>query len=190
MNNGGRLLDSNPALAQRLISKGITLEPEQSVGWFNLGIGLHQQRKISAAIKAYQYCLTLPHSTETDIAARNNLAQDLLLHGNWNEGWTLYNQRFRRKPGNFPTFVHNFGTPYASMPSTDRPVLLMSEQGLGDTIQFARYARALQDHGVDVTVLSQPPLVKLLRDAVGLRQVDDRLDLEEQNIEIHGGCHL
>ena len=55
----------------------------------------------------------------------------------------------------------------------------MSEQGLGDTLQFARYALALQNQGVDVTVLSQP-LVKLLRDAVGLRQVDDQLDLEEQ----------
>ena len=56
----------------------------------------------------------------------------------------------------------------------------MSEQGLGDTLQFVRYAVALQNKGVDVTVLSQSPLIELLRDAVGLRQVVDRLDLEEQ----------
>ena len=39
----------------------------------------------------------------------------------------------------------------------DRPVLLMSEQGLGDTLQFVRYALALQNQGIDVTVLSQSP---------------------------------
>ena len=60
------------------------------------------------------------------------------------------------------------------------PVLLMSEQGLGDTLQFVRYALALQNQGVDVTVLSQPPLVNLLRDGVGLQQVDDRIDLAKQ----------
>ena len=78
---GGGLLATNPALAQRLISKGITLSPDQAIGWFNLGIGLHQQRKIPAAIKAYEHCLALPHSVDTGIAARNNLSQDLLLHG-------------------------------------------------------------------------------------------------------------
>ena len=56
----GSLLASDPPLAQRLIGKGIKLEPEQAIGWFNLGIGLHQQRKISAAIKAYKHCLALP----------------------------------------------------------------------------------------------------------------------------------
>ena len=81
MNHGGSLLASDPNLAQRLIGKGITLEPEQAIGWFNLGIGLHQQRKISAAIKAYKHCLDLPHSTDTGIAARNNLSQDLFATG-------------------------------------------------------------------------------------------------------------
>lgn len=180
MNQGGSLLATNPALAQRLLGKGLTLEPEEAIGWFNLGIGLHQQRKISAAIKAYQHCLALPHSADTGIAARNNLSQDLLLHGAWEQGWTLYNQRFRRKPGNYPIFADAFGAAHTAVPALDRPVLLMSEQGLGDTLQFVRYALALQHQGVDVTVLSQPPLVELLRDAIGLRQVEDCLDLEEQ----------
>ena len=180
MNQGGSLLATNPALAQRLLGRGLTLEPEEAIGWFNLGIGLHQQRKISAAIKAYQHCLALPHTADTGIAARNNLSQDLLLHGEWEQGWTLYNQRFRRKPGNYPVFADAFGAAHTAVPALDRPVLLMSEQGLGDTLQFVRYALALQHQGVDVTVLSQPPLVELLRDAVGLRQVDDCLDLEEQ----------
>ena len=109
MNLGGSLLETSPVLANRLIGRGVTLEPEQAVGWFNLGIGLHQQRKIPAAIKAYQHCLSLQHSTDTDIAANNNLAQDLLLNGEWTQGWSLYDKRFRRKPGNYPIFVDAFG---------------------------------------------------------------------------------
>ena len=180
VNQGGGLLATNPALAQRLIGKGITLAPYEPISWFNLGIGLHQQRKIRAAIKAYQHCLALPHTTDVGIAALNNLSQDLLLQGEWKLGWTLYNQRFRRKPGNYPIFENAFGPAHTAVPSVDRPVLLMSEQGLGDTLQFVRYALALQNKGIDVTVLSQPPLVELLRDEIGLRQVVDHLDLAEQ----------
>ena len=76
-------------------------------------------------------------------------------------------------------------TAHAAVPGLDRPVLLMSEQGLGDTLQFVRYALALQNNGVDVTVLSQPPLVKLLHDAVGLRQVDDRSRPRRKKSAIH-----
>ena len=177
VNRGGGLLATDPTLAQRLIGRGMMLEPGQAIGWFNLGIGLHQQRKISAAIRAYKRCLALPHSDDTDIAARNNLSQDLLLQGEWEQGWSLYNQRFKRKPGNYPIFEEAFGAAHEAVPNQDRPVLLMSEQGLGDTLQFVRYALALQNQGVDVTVLSQSPLVELLRDSVGLHQVDDYLNL-------------
>ena len=64
----------------------------------------------------------------------------------------------------------------------------MSEQGLGDKFsQFARYALSLQNQGVDVTLISQPPLVELLREAIGLRQVEDRLDLKSKNSVIRSG---
>ena len=180
INEGGRLLATNPDLAQRLIGKGIKLDPNQAIGLFNLGISLHQQRKICAAIKAYKCCLNLPHSSDTGIAARNNLSQDLLLQGKWEEGWELYNKRFRRRPGNYPIFLEAFGDAHIAVPKKDRPVLLMSEQGLGDTLQFVRYALSLQNQGVDVTVLSQSPLVQLMKNSVGLLQVDDCLDLNEQ----------
>ena len=61
MNRGAELLDTNPKLAQRLLSKGLQLEPE-AIGWFNLGICMHQQRRIEAAVRAYQQCLALPHN--------------------------------------------------------------------------------------------------------------------------------
>ena len=55
----------------------------------------------------------------------------------------------------------------------------MSEQGFGDTLQFSRYALHLQQQGFDVTLLSQPALVPLLRDAVGLKQVVGHLETND-----------
>ena len=89
-------------LAKRLLARGLQIAPNEAIAWFNLGIGLHQQGRIAAAVRAYRHCLALPHNKETDQAARNNLAQDLLLLGQWQEGWDMYAQRFSRKPGNHP----------------------------------------------------------------------------------------
>ena len=108
--------------------------------------------------------------------------------GNW-VGFFLLHQRFKRKPGNYPIFEEAFGQAQVTVPTQDRPVLLMSEQGLGDTLQFARYALALQNQGVDVTVLSQSPLVELLCNSVGLHKVDDCLNLNSNNSGIQFGYH-
>ena len=72
MNRGGELLDPDPWLAQRLLARGLQLDPTEAIAWFNLGIGLHQQRRIAAAVRAYRHCLALPHSKVTEQAARNN----------------------------------------------------------------------------------------------------------------------
>ena len=175
MNQGSELLGADAWLAKRLLARGLKIEPTEATAWFNLGIGLHQQRRIDAAIRAYRHCLKLPHSKETEQAARNNLAQDLLLLGRWDEGWNHYRQRFARKPGNHPLFVKNFGPSHKGSITKERPVLLMSEQGFGDTLQFSRYAMYLQREGYDVTLLSQPALVPLLRDAVGIKQVKSQI---------------
>ena len=154
------------------------LDPSEAIAWFNLGIGLHQQRRIAAAVRAYRHCLALPHNKETEQAARNNLAQDLLLLGRWREGWDHYAQRFGRKPGNYPLFARTFGPSHQGPLKPEQPVLLMTEQGFGDTLQFSRYALHLQQQGFEVTLLSQPALVPLLRDAMGLQRVVEHLKLD------------
>ena len=86
------------------------------------------------------------------------MRKDLLLLGLWDEGWDHYAQRFARKPGNHPLFERAFGPSHRGPLDPRRPVLLMSEQGFGDTLQFSRYALHLQQQGFDVTLLSQPAL--------------------------------
>ncbi len=181
VNGGAQMLDKQPAVAQKIISKGIQLDPQEAISWFNLGIGLHQQGKINAAIRAYKHCLELPHNQQTELAATNNLAQDLLLNGNEREGWELYAARFKRKPGNYNLFTQAFGQPLKGQLKINQKIILMSEQGLGDTIQFARYAMFLQAKGYEVTLLSQPGLVNLLNKYGALENVIDKLVSEEHN---------
>jgi len=142
---------------------------------------LHQQGKITAAIRAYKHCLELPHNQQTELAATNNLAQDLLLNGNEREGWELYAARFKRKPGNYNLFTQAFGQPLRGQLKINQKIILMSEQGLGDTIQFARYAMFLQAKGYEVTLLSQPALVNLLNKYGALENVIDKLISKEHN---------
>ena len=120
----------------------------------------------------------MPHNRETENAARNNLAQDLLLLGAWQKGWHNYAFRFQRKPGNHPVFTEAFGPSHKGDLPPERPLLLMSEQGFGDTLQFSRYALWLQQKGFDVTLLSQPALVPLLQEAGGLANAVDKLDIQ------------
>jgi Flp pilus assembly protein TadD len=86
-NRGGELLATHPRLAQRLLNRAICGLPTEAVAYYNLGIGLHQQRRIPAAIRAYRTSLALPGAPM--IEATNNLSQDLLLQGCWAEGWEL-----------------------------------------------------------------------------------------------------
>lgn len=181
VNRGAEMLDKQPAVAQKVISKGIQLDPKEAISWFNLGLGLHQQGKINAAIRAYKHCLELPHNQQTELAATNNLAQDLLLTGNEREGWELYAARFKRKPGNYNLFTQAFGQPLKGQLKIHQKIILMSEQGLGDTIQFARYAMFLQAKGYEVTLLSQPALVNLLNKYGALENVIDKLISKEHN---------
>ena len=65
----------------------------------------------------------------------------------------------------------------------------MSEQGFGDTLQFSRYALHLQNEGFDVTLLSQPAIAPLLREAVGLKNVIDQLEVREWAGRKQSGYH-
>ncbi len=178
INKGGKLLDKDPVLAQKFLGLGIKYLPEVSIAYFNLGIGLHQRKQIAAAIRAYKICLNLENAPLLE--ARNNLGQDLLLLGLWKEGWQMYEHRFNRKPGNFPIFQKLFGDRHFGPLKKKENILIMNEQGLGDTLQFSRFALELQNQGHNITLLSQPSLVPLLREGTDIKRIEYSLDADEE----------
>ena len=179
INEGARLTAHDPGLGRRLISAGLRLTPDQPLGWFNLGLALHQQKRIAEAIRAYR--LSLEHPSGHEAALRNNLSQDLLLQGEMAEGWGLYEHR--RSMAKHGFFEQHLGASWSG-PQDHRgkpdTLLLVSEQGLGDTLQFCRFALVLQGLGYGVELFCQRPLLELLRQCSGIHRVTNQWDPARQ----------
>ncbi len=172
INSGSQLIASDAALAQRLISQGLRQVPEQGVAWFNLGLALHQRRRIPAAIRAYRQALSTANAPLAEATA--NLAQDLLLSGQFAEGWGLYEQRLQRPSGpSFHTYIQNYGPAWQGF-SDPRPcelLVVIAEQGLGDTLQFCRLLPSLQRRGIRTSLFCPDPLAPLLRAGSAIGEV-------------------
>jgi tetratricopeptide (TPR) repeat protein len=113
-----------------------------------------------------------------------------LLRSRWTEGWPLYERRFEIDPAGILA-VHGSGLPaqgrgraadladfprWRGEPPDGRPLVLVTEQGLGDAIQFARFATELADRGHRVTVMTAPALAPLLATVPGVDRVCTRSD--------------
>jgi hypothetical protein len=91
-----------------------------------------------------------------------------LVSGDLERGWPEYEWRWRTK--DFPR--RSFAAPRWDGEALEgRTILLYAEQGLGDTLQFIRYAPLVQRRGGVVLVEAQPALVPLLKSCPGIDQL-------------------
>ena len=88
-----------------------------------------------------------------------NRARLWLAQGDWSRGWPEYEWRWRRTEFVRPPQV---APEWDGSPLGDRRLLVRAEQGLGDTLQFIRYVRLLEQQGAKVVAEVQPSLVPLL----------------------------
>lgn len=97
-----------------------------------------------------------------------NLANALLVSGQLKRGFVEYEWRFLR-PGR--------GARAMACPRWDgrdprgKTILVAAEQGLGDAIHFARFAKDLSDRGATVVLECQPGLERLLATVPGVSRV-------------------
>ncbi|WNJ99094.1 tetratricopeptide repeat protein [Thalassospiraceae bacterium LMO-JJ14] len=102
--------------------------------------------------------------------AHFNLGLARLSDGDLPRGWDEYSWRLKTQ-----AFLHTKPPTSAPIwqgePLAGKSILMFPEQGMGDTIQFVRYARPLQNMGACVYCQSPKPLHKLLQTVEGANGV-------------------
>jgi len=99
-----------------------------------------------------------------------------LLLGDWNNGWRDFEWRWRNEHCASSRERRSFSRPpwLGAQPIHGKTVLLHSEQGLGDTLQFCRYAAQVASRGARVVLEAPRALTHLLGSLPGVAQVVTR----------------
>lgn len=140
--------------------QAIVLKPEHAQAYSNLGATLQALNQLEAAISSYDQAIRLqPDHAE----AQANKSMALLLSGDFVNGWVSYEWRWENKKTGLQK--RNFSQPRWSGAESisGKTILLYAEQGLGDTLQFCRYAKLVNDLGTRV-ILEVPPALSGLLD--------------------------
>lgn len=157
----------HPFPALEAIARALAIDPNSVPALRNSAEILKDLGEWRAVADTYDAALVLqPESAEVRFAR----GLQLLMRGEWQEGWREHEQRWRVR--DMPLTAHTFSTPrWDGSPLRGRHLLLHGEQGLGDQIQFVRFARDLVNHDARVTLRCSPALVELFRSVSGLEAV-------------------
>jgi len=146
--------------------KAISLRADYAEAYINRGNALKELKKLGAALADYDKAISL----KSDFApAYWNKALTLLLGGDLQNGFELHEWRWKALNIGRRDFVQPLWLGEA--PLQGKTILLHSEQGLGDTLQFSRYASLVAKSGAQVLLEVQKPLVGILKGLEGISRV-------------------
>ncbi len=115
--------------------RAVELTPDDAGANYNLGVIHYDRMEIDAAIHYARRALELDPAMA---AAHFELAEALLVDGQFAEGWREYEWRFDL-PGSQPLLPLKDKPQWDGRPMPEGTLLLIGDQGFGDTIQFCRY---------------------------------------------------
>jgi tetratricopeptide (TPR) repeat protein len=148
--------------------RALAIEPDDPEIHFNRGTALRELSRFEEALASYDRALSLrPDFMEVHW----NAATLRLLIGDFTRGWAGY--EWRRKDGFKLTPKRDFTQPLwlGADAIEGKTILLHSEQGLGDTIQFCRYASLVAARGARVILEVEESLRELMRPLAGVSSV-------------------
>jgi len=159
-NRGNALLDlSRQTDALAAFDAALRAAPGHVGAWNNRGRALQALNRHREAVDSFDKAIAL----QKDYAdAHFNAALSLLTLGDYARGFTEYEWRWRRSGMADSRRNYRGSLWLGEYPLARKTILLHAEQGLGDTIQFARYAPQLARMGATVILEVQPALKGVL----------------------------
>jgi tetratricopeptide (TPR) repeat protein len=153
----------------------IRLRPDSAVAYVALGDTMKALRRHDEAFRYYRAAQRL--SPDRGEGAYYEAIARLRV-GDYREGWRKFEARWRRDQGPRtrdlpqPLWLGDAGL-------AGKTILLHAEQGLGDTIQFARYVPMVAELGARVILEVPPALVPLMSSLAGV----DKLISSEETVQ-------
>ncbi|MFA6920403.1 MAG: tetratricopeptide repeat protein [Gallionella sp.] len=151
--------------AEACYKRAIDLKPHGPEAWSNLGVLYACLKRETEAERCHRTAIFLDASYDM---ARFNLSYLLLSQGRFEEGWSCLDARnWYQGIAEYLTMPRWKGEALAG-----KSLLIVYEAGLGDMIQFCRYAALLKDQGTaSITLLCHPPLKTLLANVDGVDEI-------------------
>ena len=163
--------------AEELLRRVVYEAPDHVRAQINLGVALKEQGRYDAALERLQKAVAAhPASAE----AHWNHALTLLALGHVAEGWAEYEWR-TALPGF--AMLHPEGPQWQGEPLDGRTLLVHAEQGLGDTIQFARYLPLLKKLDGRVLFACPPRLHRLMKTISGMPEIASTERLPKHDLQ-------
>ena len=190
--------------------QALSLDQEHGPTLVNLAQSLNASNRHPEAVAYLQAASSLTLQADCGDALFN-LALTRLLLGDFELGWELYECRFKTRQHDSYTRVPKgewIQSPerLRQLASDQAEILVWSEQGLGDAIQFGRYLHLLQAMGLRPVLATRPLLVRLFQEwlqpsvpVINDNQVDITSEMRPHTAMLslphllarpaHGACH-
>jgi tetratricopeptide (TPR) repeat protein len=147
------------------LDDALAVWPQHLRAWTNHGRALQALNRHEEAVASFDKALAIDKNYSD---AHFNAALSLLTLENLQRGFAEYEWRWRRTGITDARRGYRGRLWLGEFPLDRRTILLPAEQGLGDTIQFVRYAPLLAQKGAKVVLEVQPVLKELLSTVSGV----------------------
>lgn len=146
--------------AQQLFEQAIRLNPEHANSWANLGC-VHLQ---IGELQQAETCFRKSIEFDPELAdAHASLGMVLLLKGNFYEGWSEYEWRWKK--WELINKQRHFQQPvWQGEDLNDKSLYIYTEQGYGDLMQFIRYVIPLSEQAGKLYLEVSAKLRRLIAD--------------------------